>query len=210
VWDAATAYADGCRSPQAYNDRQIDHFCEDVLIKSGRADDAYRRYGLKTATGSTYLAIFRQTIKRYPDRDRRQVLLDLIEVRGERGKWFAAAKDAGLLDIALLCARDFTAEPATLVRATRDFAAKAPTFAIEIGMIALAHLLNGGGYDPEVSLVREAYGHILDAASRVDARDRAIEQVRALVEGPCNQSRKHFQRALAESVTRCREESVGD
>jgi hypothetical protein len=50
AWDAATAYADGCRSPQGYNDRQIDHFCEDVLIKSGRADDAYRRYGLKTAT----------------------------------------------------------------------------------------------------------------------------------------------------------------
>ena len=45
----------------------------------------------------TYLAIFRETIKRYPGRDRRQVLLDLIEARGERGKWFAAAKDAGLL-----------------------------------------------------------------------------------------------------------------
>jgi hypothetical protein len=44
------------------------------------------------------------------------VLLDLIEARGERGKWFAAAKDAGLLDVALQCARDFAAEPATLVR----------------------------------------------------------------------------------------------
>ena len=30
----------------------------------------------------TYLAIFRETIKRYPGRDRRQVLLDLIEARG--------------------------------------------------------------------------------------------------------------------------------
>ena len=48
--------------------------------------------------------------------------LDLIETRGERGKWFAAAKDAGLLDVALLCARDYAAAPATLVRAARDFA----------------------------------------------------------------------------------------
>ena len=59
---------------------------------------SYFRYGLKTATGPTYLAIFRDTIKRYPDRDRRQVLLDLIEMRGEHGKWFAAVKDAGFLD----------------------------------------------------------------------------------------------------------------
>src|SRR6476660_10656499 len=87
-----------------------------MLIKSGRADDAYHRYGLKSAAGPTYLAIFRDTVKRYPDRDRRQVLLDLIETRGERGKWFAAAKDAGFLDVALLCARDYAAEPATLVR----------------------------------------------------------------------------------------------
>jgi hypothetical protein len=47
------------------------------------------------------------------------VLLDLIETRGERGKWFAAAKDAGFFDVALACARDFAAEPATLVRRAR-------------------------------------------------------------------------------------------
>ena len=35
-------------------------------------------------------------------------------------KWFAAAKDAGFLDVALRCARDCAAEPATLVRAARD------------------------------------------------------------------------------------------
>jgi hypothetical protein len=46
-----------------------------------------------------------------------------------RGKWFAAAKDAGFLDVALLCARDYAAEPATLVRAARDFADKEPKFA---------------------------------------------------------------------------------
>ena len=33
------------------------------------------------------------------------MLLDLIEARGERGKWFAAAKDEGFLDVAVSCAR---------------------------------------------------------------------------------------------------------
>ena len=60
------------------DDHWINRFCEDVLIKSGRADEAYHRYGLRAATGSTYLAVYRETVKRYPERDRRQVLLDLI------------------------------------------------------------------------------------------------------------------------------------
>jgi hypothetical protein len=210
AWDAAIAYADGCRAPEGYDDRQIDRFCEDVLIKFGRADDAYFRYGLKTATGPTYLAIFRDTVKRYPDRDRHQVLLDLIERRGERGKWFAAAKDAGFLDVALLCARDYAAEPATLVRAARNFAAKEPKFAAQIGVIALGRVLDGSGHDLEVSLVQEAFSHLTDAASRIGARDWAKQQLRALVDGPCDPSRKHFQSALAQCLTRCTGKLAGD
>ena len=132
-------------------------------------------------------------------------MLDLIETRGERGKWFAAAKDAGLLDIALVCARDYAAEPATLVRAARDFAAKQPKFAAELGVVALGRLLNGGGYDPEVALVQQAFGHLRDAASRIGARDWAMQQVQALVNVPCQSSRKHFQCVLAQCLARCGE-----
>jgi hypothetical protein len=206
AWDAAIAYAEGCRSPQGYSERQIDRFCEDVLIKSGRSDDAYSRYGLRTATGPTYLAIYRETAKRYPDRDRRQVLLDLIEMRGERGKWFAAAKEAGLLDIALLCARDFAAEPATLIRAARDFVVREPKFATEVGMVALERLLSGGGYDPEVSLIQEAFTHVLNAARLIGATDWAKKQVQVLVDGPCHPGRTHFKSALAQCLARCSQE----
>jgi len=209
-WDAAIAYADGCRSPQGNDDRWIDRFCEDALIKSGRPDEAYHRYGLKAATGPTYLAVYRETVKRYPERDRRQMLLDLIETRGDRGKWFAAAKDAGFLEVALACAREFAAEPATLVRAARDFAAKEPKFAAEIGVVALVRLLSGSGYDPEVALVQEALGHLFDAASRIGARNWAMEQVQALVDGPCHVSRKHLQRFLAQCLVGCGEEPVED
>ena len=33
AWDAAIAYADGCRAPEGYGDRQIDRFCEDVITR---------------------------------------------------------------------------------------------------------------------------------------------------------------------------------
>ena len=171
---------------------------------------SYFRYGLKTATGPTYLAIFRDTVKRYPDRDRRQVLLDLIEMRGERDKWFAAVKDAGFLDVALLCAREYAAEPATLVRAARDFAAKEPKFAAQIGVIALGRVLDSSGHDLEVSLVQEAFSLLTDAASRIDARDWANQQLRALVAGPCDPSRKHVQSALAQCLARCTGKLAGD
>jgi hypothetical protein len=210
MWDAAIAYAEGCRGPHGNDDRRIDRFCEDVLFKSGRTEEAYRRYGLKTVTGPTYLSIYRETIKRYRDRDRRQLLLDLIEARGQCGKWFAAAKDAGFLDIALVCARDFTVEPATLVRAARVFAAKEPKFAAEIGLLALGRLLEGSGYDPEISLIREAFGHLMGAASRIGAQEWAMQQARRLAEGACDLSRRHMQRVLAETLARWGEEPDGN
>jgi hypothetical protein len=200
LWDAAIAYAEGCRDPHGYDDHRIDRFCEHVLIKSGRTEEAYRRYGLKAADGLTYLSIFRELAKRYPGIDRRKVLLDLIEARGNRGKWFAPAKDAGFLDLALECARAPGVEPATLVRAARDFASKNPPFALEVGLIALKCLLNGGGYDPDVSLVQATIDHIRDAASRIGKRDWARLEAQSLVEGQCVSS--FMQRALAEALSR--------
>ena len=90
------------------------------------------------------------------------------------------------LDVALLllCARDYAAEPATLVRAARDFVAKEPKFAAQIGVIALGRVLDGSGHDLEVSLVQEAFSHLTDAASRIGARDWAKQQLRALVTVP--------------------------
>jgi hypothetical protein len=57
------------------------------------------------------------------------MLLDLIEARGDKGKWFAAAKDSGFFDIAIECAVAQGADPSTLVRAARDFCGKEPKFA---------------------------------------------------------------------------------
>src|SRR4051794_33337836 len=106
-----------------------------LLDQCCRADDAYHRYGLKTATGPTYLPIFRDTVKRYPDRDRREVLLDLIETVSVASGSPRRRTPGSLTSPSH--ARDFAAEPATLVRAARGFAAKEPKFAAEIGVMAL-------------------------------------------------------------------------
>ena len=59
-------------------------------------------------------------ISKYPHKTRRDVLNDLAATTpGREGKWFAAAKDAGLLDEALVLARTSPADPNTLARAAR-------------------------------------------------------------------------------------------
>ena len=151
MWQSAIAYAEGCRDSKlaSYDDRRIDQYCERVLVEAGRLDQAYQQYGLAAATGPTYLAVYRQTVSRYPDRDKRQILIDLIQARGQRGKWFAAAKSSGFLDIALECAGSHDAEPATLVRAARDFGGTEPRFAAKVALLALEHLIAGRGYEPD-------------------------------------------------------------
>ena len=74
----------------------IDRFCEKLLIDHGRADEAYRRYGLRAASGTTNLSVFRSLVRTYPDRHHRRMLLDLIETRGDKGKWFLKENSAGV------------------------------------------------------------------------------------------------------------------
>jgi hypothetical protein len=92
--------------------------------------------------------MWRDLVKRYPDRDARALLEDLIALHGRKGKWFAAAKTAKYFDIALDCAADHEAAPSTLIRAASDFAIKEPAFAAEVALRAVEHLLAGRGYEP--------------------------------------------------------------
>ena len=91
----------------------IARFCESILVRQGRFDDAYRRYGLRYASGNTYLAMWRDLADRYPGFDPRGILEDLMQVKGSPGQVvLLLPKSAGLLDIALECAADHDAAPA--------------------------------------------------------------------------------------------------
>ena len=152
-----------------YEQFEINEFCESTLIDMGRIEEAYERYGLKVPTYGTNLNIFRGVCKKYPTIDKRKVLLDLIAKSGIKGKWFAAAKTAGQLDIALECAMTGDCDPATLLRATRDFAEKEPEFALKVGVEAVMIYLTGSFYDPiEPIDIRIAFTKLMDAASKSD------------------------------------------
>ncbi|MDI6451309.1 hypothetical protein [Anaerobaca lacustris] len=147
--DEAVAYAESIRDLHEgrYDNHSIDEFCEETLLEAGRAEEAYTRYGLRILGQGTYVSVYRHLVRKYPHRDARQILLDLMGKSGEKGKWFAAAKDAGFLDVALACARSGGAEPSTLLRATRDFAEKDPHFAVDVGIESIKALLSGMSYE---------------------------------------------------------------
>lgn len=133
--------------------------CEEILLTCGRTEEAYARYGLLANQAGTYLAWFRGVTRKYPNKPA-QVLTDLANLTpGEEGKWFAAAKDAGLYDEALALAHQSPCDPRTLTRAARDFADQQPAFAIEAGVIAV-HWLTCG-YRHEITAADVSIGQIV-------------------------------------------------
>ena len=178
--DKAIQYAEA-HLDRGYDEYDVLNFCERVLLDAGRRDEAYRHYGLLSVIATNNLTVFRSTARKYPDRDLQQVLLDLIALRGEKGKWFAAATDAGYLDIAFDCASTGDTEPKTLVRAARDFAETEPEFAAKVALIAIKALLKGKGYEPSTLDIRDAYNHLLIAAGKLDAVEEVTVEVKRML-----------------------------
>ena len=146
--------------------------CEAILLSSGLAEDAYRRYAIEANQGTTNLATFRAIAKKYPNVPPEQILRDLVaSTPGTEGKWFAAAKDAGLFNVAIDLATTSPTDPRTLARAARDFAESQPEFAVAAGLASLRWISLGHGYDITGADVIDAYSAVMQAASKagVDA-----------------------------------------
>jgi hypothetical protein len=177
----ALRYAESCRSSWA-SDYEIDSVCEEILRASGLIDEAYARYGVRTNPGGTYLATFRAVAKKYPHKAAGEILADLVKTTpGDEGKWFAAAKDAGLYDEALALASRTPCDPKTLTRAARDYAQRQPAFAMGAGLLALHWLVQGYGYEITSADVWEAYRSTLAAAERYGSLAEVKDRVRKLV-----------------------------
>jgi len=177
----ALAYAEASRGR---NDSPISiaATCESILLASGQWEEAYSRYGIVATTGTTYLARFRTLVKKYPLKAPHEILQDLaMSEPGNEGKWFAAAKDAGLYDEALQLAARSATDPRTLTRAARDFGIKRPEFALQCGLMAMHWISLGFGYELTSEDVRSAYEAAVDAAAaaqipldQVQTRTRSI------------------------------------
>jgi hypothetical protein len=100
---------------------------------------------------------------------------------GDEGKWFAAAKDAGLYDEAVALASRTPCDPKTLTRAARDFAEKQPPFAVSAGLLALDWLAQGHGLENTSADVWDAYRSTLAAAERVGNAVDVKARIRKMV-----------------------------
>ena len=170
-------------------DAVIDQVCEEILISSGLHEEAYQRYGLGAATGNSYIARFRAVAKRYPEKDKSQILADFIgSTPGEEGKWFATAKEIKFFDLALQLANRSPCDPKTLTRAARDTLDSEPTFALGSAMAALRWLSEGWGYEITSADVVEAYDRAMEAALRLNKVDDVAGQIRQLVESKASAS----------------------
>jgi len=192
----AVQYAEASRGLNQ-PDFVIDRACEEILISSGLHEEAYRRYGLSTAVGNSYVARFRAVAKRYPMKDKLQILSDLIATTpSEEGKWFATAKELELYDLALELANRSPCDPKTLTRAARDYLDSEPEFALGSAMTALRWLSEGWGFEVTSIDVTEAYDRAIDAAARLNQVGDVTGQIRQLVEVSDNAAAQFVRKAV--------------
>jgi hypothetical protein len=180
--DEALQHAEQCRSP---NDEQdIDRDCENLLISIGEVEQAYQKYAMHTNESNTRINTFRAIAKKYPDKDKAEILMDLIgSTPGSEGKWFATARKLGFYDLALRLAQKSPCDPKTLNRAARDTVESDPQFALGISKASLHWLCEGWGYEITRLDVLELYQYILKSAKALDLKQQVIQEVNEMVIG---------------------------
>lgn len=162
---------------------EIAAVCEDILLSSGLVSEAYNLYAIEANRGTTYLATFRAIARKYPHKAANEILNDLVaSTPGEEGKWFAAAKSAGLYEEAIALVKRTPCDPRTLTRAAKEMYATQPDFAVEAGMAALGWLVAGYGYEITAMEVREAYNYTIRAAEIRGCKHEICDRIRKLVE----------------------------
>ena len=178
----AIRYAEASRGLNDHTDT-IARACEQILLSSGLADEAYERYALAANRSGSYLTTYRAIVRKYPHKDSERILRDLVaRTPGDEGKWFAAAKEAGFWKLAIELAKASPCDPKTLTRATRDFTESNSAFALEAGLAALHWLAQGYGYEITGADVWAAYSNTMKAAERLDRRDEVRERIRASID----------------------------
>ena len=176
----AIAYAEASRG-LSDDPSAIARVCEEILLSVGQAEEAYERYAIAANQSTSYLGTYRAIIRKYPEKAPAEILRDLIQsTPGEEGKWFATAKAAGLLDLAIELANRSPSDPRTLARAARDFRDENPAFALEAGLAALRWLGQGYGYEVAEADVWTTYSHTTQVAERLGRRDEIRTRIREL------------------------------
>jgi hypothetical protein len=128
----------------------------------------------------TGIATFRSIVRKYPSRDPKKILLDLATSSREPGRWFAAAKEAGFLDLALEFAHTGRVDPRTLSRASRDLLKKDACFCLEVGRLAIQRIVERYGYELIGMDVINAYNFFMAAAQTLGIASQARADLLAM------------------------------
>jgi hypothetical protein len=180
--EAAIRYAEDTRGLNQ-PDGRISLACEEILLSEGLWREAYDRYALEANRQSTYLATFQALTSKYPQIGPKVILGDLVDRNpDDEGKWFVAAKSAGLFAEAAELARTSPCDPRALTRAARDFAASKPDFARSVGLAALQWLLRGYGYELTAQDAIDALRHTLEAARHNGTEADTMRRIQMLVD----------------------------
>ena len=157
--------------------------CEEILLSLGQMDEAYACYALEANQSTTNLATFRAIAKKYPHKPAEEILRDLVAGHpGTEGKWFAAAKDAGLFEFAIELTTLNPTDIRTLIRAAKEFSGKHPDFSLSSGMAALRWIAKGECYEITGADVLDAYSTVMQAAAAAGiSEDQIKEQIRQLL-----------------------------
>lgn len=167
--DEAIAYARAI-GEEKYSRSHHVVLCEEILLKAGRWEEAYRDYAIQAGFSGTRLSWYRAIAKKYPQVPSETILQDLIDfMPGDEGKWFATAKQLGLYELAIKLANASPADPNTLIRAARDFVETEPRFAMEAAVAALKWMAQGYGYELLGNEPRLAFRYGQEAAERIRA-----------------------------------------
>jgi hypothetical protein len=168
--DEAVEYA---MASQGRNDSAaaIVNTCEEILLEAGRGDEAYRRFAFDANQAGTHLATFRALVKKYPWKEPRSILHDLIKSTPfDPGRWFAAAKTFGFLELAADLASRSPVNIRTLLRAAEDHASENPSFALASAEAALKWMAQGRFYEITNADVRQAKRLALECAVSLHER----------------------------------------
>jgi hypothetical protein len=178
--EEALDYAEGLRGRYC-SDWVIDDECEAILLSMGRRQEAYSRYAFSANRRGTGVATFRALSEKYPEKDPKEILDDLIRLSpGTEGKWFATARQLGFLDLAVKLAQTSPCEPRTLNRAAKDLLAGNPSAALAIALSSLRWMCAGAAYELTGMDVHSACLTAMQAADATSQGDETARQIARL------------------------------
>ena len=157
---------------------RMEEMCEEILLSSNLREEAYRRYALPRLALRPGLPAFRIVVKKYPEKDPKDILKEALdEVADQPGKWFATAKQLGMLDLASEIAQRSPVEPKTLNRAAADFLNNNLEFSLIVALASLHWLSQGWGYEVTAMDVLDAHRLSIEAGRRLGKTEEVEREI---------------------------------